>query len=914
MPACLDLLLPAGSHYLPAKRVILVQRKPGTTINLRKQFFMGMAQMTNSDTGSNVARVNKVRAGLLPLRYPVKNMLGAQGNNRKRLSVAEWNVRTLMDREGSKRPERQTALVAKELGRYDIDIAALCETRLPEYDSIVENGYTFFWSGKTENERRESGVGFALKNAIAQCLEQDPIAISDRIMTIRLPLLKKCYATIVSVYAPTMTNPDENKEEFYSNLRDTIKNVPNTDKLIITGDFNARVGMEAENWPDVIGLHGTGKCNSNGELLLEFCSEYRLVITNTVFKHKPHHKTTWMHPRSKHWHLLDYVITRRKDLHDVLDTRVMRGADCGTDHHLVRSKFALSVRPPRRKTQGKPPPRLNVRKLRNLECRQEFEEKMEKNLNYTTDGYVGVEEEWETLKTSAYETAKETLGKPERKHQDWFDEDDAELNALLDERNKAKVQLLKRKTRASTGRLARARSQLQKHTRKMKSKWWEEKAEGLQQAADVNDMKAFYTGLREIYGPQKKGTTQLLAQDGVTVLKEKEETLNRFAQHFDQLLNVPGSVDKAVLDELPNNSIDADMDVAPSFEELLAAVTSTKENKAPGGCGVPAEVWKHGGSRLQEKLHELIVHIWRDEEMPQNWKDANIVPIFKKGSRKDCGNYRGISLLSVAGKIMARVILNRIEKYICTRILPETQCGFRSNRSTIDMVFSLRQIQEKCIEQNMELYVVFIDFTKAFDTVPREALWSVLKKFGCTDKVVNLMRALHDGMQAKVVQGKDISSGFAVTNGVKQGCVLAPTLFSLYLTAMLHTAFKGVHEGIYIQSRHNADLFRVSHFKAKSRTTKHLVREMLFADDSALVAHTASDMQLLVDRFAKAATQFSLKINIKKTECLYQPIKLLSPPPLSHRSSPLIKCRLSKPLTSHILEALFPALQKSKKS
>jgi hypothetical protein len=179
----------------------------------------------------------------------------------------------------------------------------------------------------------------------------------------------------------------------------------------------------------------------------------------------------------------------------------------------------------------------------------------------------------------------------------------------------------------------------------------------------------------------------------------------------------------------------------------------------------------------------------------------------------------------------------------------------------------------------MELYAVFIDFTKAFDTVSREGLWCVLKKFGCTDKVINLIKALHDGMQAQVVQGGDCSQEFTVTNGVKQGCVLAPTLFSIYLAAMLHVAFKDVHEGIYIQTRHDADLFNVSHFKAKTRTTKHLVREMLFADDSALVAHTAVDMQKLVDRFSDAAAKFSLKINIKKTECMYQPVKLIQPPP-----------------------------------
>jgi exonuclease III len=125
---------------------------------------------------------------------------------------------------------------------------------------------THFWSGKHAIERRESGVAFAIRNSIAQDLEQDPTPINDRIITLRLPLQKNCFVTIVCVYAPTLTNPEGNKEEFYSVLRDTIKTVPATDKLIIADDLNAHVGAEAENWPGVIGSHGVGKCNSNGEL------------------------------------------------------------------------------------------------------------------------------------------------------------------------------------------------------------------------------------------------------------------------------------------------------------------------------------------------------------------------------------------------------------------------------------------------------------------------------------------------------------------------------------------------------------------------------------------------------------------------------------------------------------------------
>jgi hypothetical protein len=115
-----------------------------------------------------------------------------------------------------------------------------------------------------------------------------------------------------------------------------------------------------------------------------------------------------------------------------------------------------------------------------------------------------------------------------------------------------------------------------------------------------------------------------------------------------------------------------------------------------------------------------------------------------------------------------------------------------------ECLFNLIQVQEKCTEQNMPLYMVFVDFSQAFDTVSRVGLRKVLKKFGCTAKFISIIEALHTGMQANVAMSGCVSSEFAVSNGVKQGCVLAPTLFSLHLSAMLEVAFKDSSEGLYI--------------------------------------------------------------------------------------------------------------------
>ena len=141
--------------------------------------------------------------------------------------------------------------------------------------------------------------------------------------------------------------------------------------------------------------------------------------------------------------------------------------------------------------------------------------------------------------------------------------------------------------------------------------------------------------------------------------------------------------------------------------------------KAPGTDGIPAEVFKKCSSCFLPHLVDLFEAIWSEAAVLQDFKDATIVHIYKcKGDRSCCDNHRGISLLSTAGKILARVLLNRLSDHVgISNIIPESQCGFQAGRGTTDMIFAARQIQEKCREQNRDLYMVFIDLTKAFDSV-----------------------------------------------------------------------------------------------------------------------------------------------------------------------------------------------------
>ena len=164
-----------------------------------------------------------------------------------------------------------------------LNIADVCQLTETGY------GYTFFWKGKPADEAREHGVGFAIKSSLSKNLQEFPFGTSERIISLRLPLLQKRFITIVSVYAPTMDSPETNILSFYDELRQLFHNIPDDDKIILLGDFNARVGRDSETLR-CLGSHGLGKANSNGLQLLQFCNEHNLIIGNTWFRQKTNTK------------------------------------------------------------------------------------------------------------------------------------------------------------------------------------------------------------------------------------------------------------------------------------------------------------------------------------------------------------------------------------------------------------------------------------------------------------------------------------------------------------------------------------------------------------------------------------------------------------------------------------------------
>ena len=273
---------------------------------------------------------------------------------------------------------------------------------------------------------------------------------------------------------------------------------------------------------------------------------------------------------------------------------------------------------------------------------------------------------------------------------------------------------------------------------------------------------------------------------------------------------------------------------------------------------------KCAGLTFFEHFHSLVCQVWEHGSVPQDWRDAELVPIPKKGDLSRCDNWRGIALVDVVGQVVGRLIQNRLQE-LAEDVLPETQCGFRRGRLCTDQIFAASQVVEKFYEHRTNGHLIFVDLKKAYDSVPRAALWKALAVLGVPPVLINLLTSFQD-MSARVRVGGTQSDPITINNGLRQGCAIVPVLFNLFFSLVLEKWLATMQslscDGVSLKFNINGRLFN----GPRARHQILALTNLEFVDDAVLIALERTSAQTALTTFDDVCVQFGLSISIPKTK------------------------------------------------
>ena len=752
---------------------------------------------------------------------------------KQRILIGSWNVRTLYQ-------TGKLAQATSEMNSYQLDIMAVCEARWTGSGrQNLASGHTILYSGRDDNQHL-NGVALILsKKAKHTLIEWKPLG--ERLLKARFNS-KFAKMTVIVCYAPQEDKSVEEKEEFYEKLNETVQETPRHDVIIALGDLNAKVGQDNSSRERTFGKEGLNQeTNDNGERLIDFCEENNLIIGGTLFKHREIHKYTWTSPDGKTKNQIDHIMINKKWRTSLLDVKTKRGADIASDHELVVAKVKLKLR--KAKIGCDREGRFDTAKLQNEHTAQEFKLDISNRFEVLLN-----EQELNIAKFNqeVLQVSQRILGPRKTRKEQWISEDSWKL---IRERKQIKEKILKTKSPRIQDRLKKEYSTIDKSIKRSirqdKKNYFDTIADRAEKANEKQDMRTLYQTSKILAKDFQNCDVPVKDTDGKTLPSELQQ-MKRWKEHFESILNrEPPRCRPNILHAPVDLEINTE---PPTTEEIKKAIESLNDGKAAGEDQVTAEMLKIEKENTPKILQKIFSNIWETEELPCEWSTGLIVKLPKKGDLSECGNWRGIMLLSITSKIFSRIVLQRMNMETEPK-LRKQQAGFRKGRSCSDHIFTIRQIFEQSQEWNSTVFANFIDFEKAFDSVHRPALWKILRHYGIPSKIVNIIKMLYSNFHAKVICGNKLTEELEINTGVKQGCILSPFLFCLAIDWIMKESVENKKTGI-------------------SWTFFETLEDLDFADDIVLLAHNFNDVQCKTQQVASNAIKLGLKINVEKTKTM----------------------------------------------
>ena len=412
------------------------------------------------------------------------------------------------------------------------------------------------------------------------------------------------------------------------------------------GDFNARVGsrQDGDEWWRVRGPHGFGETNEAGKELLAFLSMNEATVCNTWYEKKNIHKATWQHPKTKKWHCIDYAIVKQGYQQWCKDVAVVRGAECGTDHHMLRMKLDVRMKSrsckPREDVSSKG--RFDTAKLQGpsvddngeMTIRGKFQQRVGESVKGALDGIMSVEEKWEVIKKALCESAQLLLGKTKRRDPDWFLENSHIFKPLVEERNKLYTKWLGTKKENDRRKFMKVRRDVRKAIREAKNEWFMKKAAKAQRGRHggkvvwscIRDMQRGRRGLV----PVKMASVKDEEGNPCKTLEEQQE---RWRRHFHKILNIQSFFDETQLEKAKQRPLREWMDELPSRVEVEKAVHKLKRGKAGGSSGILPEMVRVAScdEDFLDALMDLVEEVWEKKCAPPGLGKCSASPHPKEG-------------------------------------------------------------------------------------------------------------------------------------------------------------------------------------------------------------------------------------------------------------------------------------------